>query len=69
MHSSTRIMLAALKFFLGQDEADPADSDDDDDDTVQLMQPSKAEIYKATKKVSVQFFRSHSCSHGGRAYE
>ena len=25
VHSSTRIMLAALKFFLGQDEVDPAD--------------------------------------------
>ena len=25
VHSSTRIMLAALKFFLGQDEIDPAD--------------------------------------------
>ena len=45
-------MLAALKFFLGQDEAEAADSDDEDEpDAPKLVNPSKAEVYKATKKV------------------
>ena len=45
-------MLAALKFFLGQDEAEAADSDDEDEpDAPRLVNPSKAEVYKATKKV------------------
>ena len=43
-------MLAAIKFFLGQDERDPDDSDDEDDDTPKLANPSKAEVYNATKK-------------------
>lgn len=51
VHSSTRIMLAALKFFLGQDEEATADSDDEDEDAPKLVQPSKADVYKATKKV------------------
>ena len=45
-------MLAALKFFLGQDEVEAGDSDDEDEeDAPRLLQPSKADIYKATKKV------------------
>ena len=44
-------MLAALKFFLGQDEEAAAESDDDDEEAPKLVQPSKAEVYKATKKV------------------
>lgn len=43
-------MMASMKFFLGQDERDPDDSDDEEDDTVKLVNPSKAEVYKATKK-------------------
>ena len=55
VHSSTRIMLAALKFFLGQDEEAAADSDDDEDEEApKLVQPSKADVYKATKKVHNQ---------------
>ena len=46
-------MLAALKFFLGQDEKDPDESDDEDDDLPKLANPSKAEVYKATKKGTV----------------
>lgn len=55
MHESPRIVLAALKFFLGQDEDTGADSDDDDDEGQKAMQPSKADVYKATKKVRSAF--------------
>lgn len=51
VHKSSRIMLAALKFFLGQDEDSSADSDNEDEDAVKLVQPTKADVYKATKKV------------------
>lgn len=45
-------MVAALKFFLGQDEAAENDSDDDDDeDEFKAVQPTKAEVYKANSKV------------------
>lgn len=44
-------MLAALKFFLGQDEEAAADSDEEDEEAPKLVQPSKADVYKATKKV------------------
>ena len=44
-------MVAALKFFLGQDEAADNESDDDDDDDFKAVQPSKAEVYKANSKV------------------
>ncbi len=54
VHSSTRIMLAALKFFLGQDEEAAADSDDEDEEAPKLVQPSKADVYKATKKVFLE---------------
>lgn len=57
-HPSYRVMLASLKFFLGQDVQDegPADSDDDDDDDGQsngakaAPQPSKEDVYKAFHK-------------------
>ena len=58
-HPSYRVMLASLKFFLGQDAQDegPADSDDDyDDDDGQsngakaAPQPSKEDVYKAFHK-------------------
>ena len=45
-------MVAALKFFLGQDQAAEDDSDGDDDDEFKAVQPSKAEVYKANSKVS-----------------
>ena len=44
-------MVAALKFFLGQDEAADNESDDDDADDFKAVQPSKAEVYKANSKV------------------
>ena len=50
-NSNSRIMVAALKFFLGQDEAADNESDDDDDDDFKAVQPSKAEVYKANSKV------------------
>ena len=46
-------MVAALKFFLGQDQAAEDESDDDDDDEFKAVQPSKAEVYKANSKVCV----------------
>eukprot|EP00890_Picochlorum_soloecismus_P002101 jgi/Picsp_1/2892/NSC_01117-R1_protein len=57
-HPSYRVMLASLKFFLGQDVQDegPVDSDDDDDDDGQsngaraAPQPSKEDVYKAFHK-------------------
>ena len=51
VHNSSRIMMAALKFLLDQDEATPDDSDDEDEN-VKLANPSKADVYKATKKVT-----------------
>ena len=54
-------MLAALKFFLGQDEAEAADSDDEGEpDAPKLVNPSKADVYKATKKVGG--LHPHLCS-------
>lgn len=53
LHKSTRIMLAAIKFFLGQDELDPDDSDAEDDDSPKVVNPTKTEVYKATKKGTV----------------
>ncbi|KAL0039901.1 hypothetical protein WJX77_011228 [Trebouxia sp. C0004] len=49
-NSNSRIMVAALKFFLGQDEAADNESDADDDDELKAVQPSKAEVYKANSK-------------------
>ena len=50
LHKSPKLMLAALKYFLGQDEKDPEDSDEEEDDVPKLANPTKAEVYKATKK-------------------
>ena len=47
-------MVAALKFFLGQDETANDDSDDDnDEEDIKAVQPSKAEVYKANSKASL----------------
>ncbi len=44
--------LAAVKFFLGQDEAPGAGSDDEEDDLEERVAgPTKAELYAAHKKV------------------
>lgn len=43
--------LAAVKFFLGQDEAGEGSDDEDDDAQEQVAGPSKAEMYAAHKKV------------------
>lgn len=53
-HESPRIMLAAVKFFLGQDEAADNSGDEGDDDTVKAVNPTKAEIYNASKKASAR---------------
>jgi len=55
-HPSTRVMMGALKFFLGQDTHSRDDSDDDDDDDddegahTMVVQPSKEQMYKAYHK-------------------
>ena len=49
-HESSRIMLAAVKFFLGQDEAADNSDEGSDEDTFKAVNPSKAEIYNASKK-------------------
>ncbi|CAG9463549.1 unnamed protein product [Pedinophyceae sp. YPF-701] len=54
-HRSSKVMLAALRFFLGLDQAADEDgaSDSEDEDAEKdlgVAGPSKAEIYSATKK-------------------
>ena len=51
-HESPRIMLAAVKFFLGQDEASEDSDDEGDDQEVKAVCPTKGEVYNASKKVS-----------------
>ena len=46
-------MLAAVKFFLGQDEAADNSDEESDEDTMKAVNPSKAEIYNASKKASL----------------
>ena len=64
-HPSPRIMLAALKFFLGQDQVPEGEedesSDEEEDGDIKAMGPTKAEFYKANKKVQV-ISRTDSCS-------
>ena len=45
-------MLAAVKFFLGQDEAADNSDDEGDEEGVKAVNPTKAEIYNASKKAS-----------------
>jgi len=55
-HKKPRVMLASLKFFLGQDIAeDEGDSDNDDNDGEKNVAsgPSKEDVYKAFKKGTV----------------
>lgn len=55
-HPSARVVLGALKFFLGQDShsGDESDSDDDSDDDggqmTMAVQPTKEQMYKAFHK-------------------
>ncbi len=56
-HESPRIMLAAVKFFLGQDEAADNSDDEGDDEAVKAVNPTKAEIYNASKKARAP----HAC--------
>lgn len=51
LHNRTALMMAALQFFLGQDELEPDESDDDEVDETKVAAPTKADIFKATKKV------------------
>ena len=54
-------MVAALKFFLGQDEAADNESDDEgDEDEFKAVQPSKQEMYNANKKVGTATDTSHT---------
>ena len=46
-------MLAAVKFFLGQDEAADNSDEESDEDTMNAVNPSKAEIYNASKKAGL----------------
>ena len=62
-HESPRIMLAAVKFFLGQDDVADNSDDEADDDTVKAVNPTKAEIYNASKKVSLVLCPRSSPSH------
>ena len=41
-----------MKFFLGQDEAAEDGDDDIDAEGVKAVNPSKAEVYNASKKVN-----------------
>ena len=53
-HKSSRVMLASLKFFLGQDISEDDDSDNDDDGEKRpVAGPSKEDIYKAFHKGTV----------------
>lgn len=62
-NSSSGIMVAALKFFLGQDQAADGESDDDDDDEdFKAVQPSKTDVYKANNKVCSAVGGMQTCS-------
>lgn len=55
-HDSPRILLAAVKFFLGQDEIAEGGGDSDDEGEngekeARAVNPTKAEVYNASKKV------------------
>lgn len=55
-------MVAALKFFLGQDQDAEDDSDaENDEDDIKALQPSKAEVYKANSKVGHLFEPASAC--------
>ena len=54
-HDSPRILLAAVKFFLGQDAAGEGGNSDDEGDNdrgegPRAVNPTKAEVYNASKK-------------------
>lgn len=52
------MVLAAVKFFLGQDEASEEDEDDDNGEEHKAVNPTRAEIYNAKKKVRSTFMLS-----------
>ena len=54
-HKSPRVMLASLKFFLGQDAAEDEDNSDDEDDgeKTAVAGPSREDVYKAFHKGTV----------------
>ena len=69
-NSSSGIMVAALKFFLGQDQAADGESDDDDDEEdFKAVQPTKADVYKANNKVCSAAPAVQSCRHALRVQE
>ena len=44
-------MLAALKFFLGQDDKEDDDGEGDDEEAPAPTAPTRGDVYKATSKV------------------
>ena len=56
-------MLAAVKFFLGQDEAADNSDDEGDEEAVKAVNPTKAEIYNASKKVDSCLYLLLACKH------
>ena len=50
-HKSTNVMLAALKFFLGQDLAGELDDADGEDAEDHVAGPTKADVYRTYHKV------------------
>ena len=47
-------MLAALKFFLGQDDKEDDDGEGDDEEAPPPAAPSREDVYKANSKVRVR---------------
>lgn len=69
-HKSSRIMLAVLKFFLGQDAADEGGSDGSGDERApdeeaKAKMPSKQDIYDAMKKVRAGSEAAEDAASGG----
>lgn len=60
-HESANVMLAALKFFLGQDIVAEEEADDDPDDDNKPDGPSKDDVYRAYHKVCWSCFHGLSC--------
>lgn len=47
-------MLAALKFFLGQDDKEDDDGEGDDEEAPAPTAPTRGDVYKATSKVQLR---------------
>ena len=60
-------MIAALKFFLGQDDKEDGDDDGDDDGAPPPSVPTREDVYKANSKVgnALETQWSGVCCSGG----